>query len=239
MERGRREAHLLRHPHEGLRGRAHAPPRRERALRGRRGPPASDRQRRHRRRDPARARRPGASATASDRRSPRSRTRAPTSSRARATASSAQDDLEGGTFTISNLGMYGVERFTAVLNPPQAAILAVGAIEERPVVARRRARRAAADGADAHLRPPHGRRRDGLRVPAHGQAVPRGAGARALEGPSGTASGISKRRGRSTARSSASTRRYVDEEDRWARLKRGEREVGDRRGRSRDGRRRS
>jgi pyruvate dehydrogenase E2 component (dihydrolipoamide acetyltransferase) len=45
-----------------------------------------------------------------------------------------QDDLQGGTFTISNLGMYGVERFVAVLNPPQAAILAVGAIEERPVV---------------------------------------------------------------------------------------------------------
>jgi pyruvate dehydrogenase E2 component (dihydrolipoamide acetyltransferase) len=43
------------------------------------------------------------------------------------------DDLEGGTFTISNLGMYGVEQFIAVLNPPQAAILAVGAIEERPV----------------------------------------------------------------------------------------------------------
>ena len=45
-----------------------------------------------------------------------------------------QEELEGGTFTISNLGMYGVERFVAVLNPPQAAILAVGAIEERPVV---------------------------------------------------------------------------------------------------------
>jgi pyruvate dehydrogenase E2 component (dihydrolipoyllysine-residue acetyltransferase) len=44
------------------------------------------------------------------------------------------EDLEGGTFTISNLGMYGVERFSAVLNPPQAAILAVGAIEERAVV---------------------------------------------------------------------------------------------------------
>jgi len=44
-----------------------------------------------------------------------------------------QDDLEGGTFTISNLGMFGIERFTAVLNPPQAAILAVGATEERPV----------------------------------------------------------------------------------------------------------
>jgi pyruvate dehydrogenase E2 component (dihydrolipoamide acetyltransferase) len=45
-----------------------------------------------------------------------------------------QADLEGGTFTISNLGMYGVEQFIAVLNPPQAAILAVGAIEERAVV---------------------------------------------------------------------------------------------------------
>jgi len=42
-------------------------------------------------------------------------------------------DLEGGTFTISNLGMYGIEQFTAVLNPPQAAILAVGATVERPV----------------------------------------------------------------------------------------------------------
>jgi pyruvate dehydrogenase E2 component (dihydrolipoamide acetyltransferase) len=44
-----------------------------------------------------------------------------------------QEDLEGGTFTISNLGMYGVEQFVAVLNPPQAAILAVGAIEEKAV----------------------------------------------------------------------------------------------------------
>jgi pyruvate dehydrogenase E2 component (dihydrolipoyllysine-residue acetyltransferase) len=45
-----------------------------------------------------------------------------------------QEDLDGGTFTISNLGMYGVEQFVAVLNPPQAAILAVGTIEDRPVV---------------------------------------------------------------------------------------------------------
>ena len=44
------------------------------------------------------------------------------------------EDLEDGTFTISNLGMYGVEHFTAVLNPPQAGILAIGAIEERAVV---------------------------------------------------------------------------------------------------------
>jgi pyruvate dehydrogenase E2 component (dihydrolipoamide acetyltransferase) len=45
-----------------------------------------------------------------------------------------QGDLEGGTFTISNLGMYGVEQFVAILNPPQAAILAVGATEDRAVV---------------------------------------------------------------------------------------------------------
>jgi pyruvate dehydrogenase E2 component (dihydrolipoamide acetyltransferase) len=44
-----------------------------------------------------------------------------------------QSDLDGGTFTISNLGMYGIERFIAVLNPPQAAILAVGSIEDRVV----------------------------------------------------------------------------------------------------------
>ncbi len=44
-----------------------------------------------------------------------------------------RSDLEDGTFTISNLGMYRVERFTAVLNPPQAAIVAVGATEDRAV----------------------------------------------------------------------------------------------------------
>jgi pyruvate dehydrogenase E2 component (dihydrolipoyllysine-residue acetyltransferase) len=43
-------------------------------------------------------------------------------------------DLEDGTFTISNLGMFGIEQFIAVLNPPQVAILAVGSIEERPLV---------------------------------------------------------------------------------------------------------
>ena len=45
-----------------------------------------------------------------------------------------RDDLAGGTFTISNLGMFGIEQFVAVLNPPQAAILAVGATEPKPVV---------------------------------------------------------------------------------------------------------
>jgi pyruvate dehydrogenase E2 component (dihydrolipoamide acetyltransferase) len=43
-------------------------------------------------------------------------------------------ELSGGTFTVSNLGMYGVTDFTAVINPPQAAILAVGALAQRPVV---------------------------------------------------------------------------------------------------------
>jgi pyruvate dehydrogenase E2 component (dihydrolipoamide acetyltransferase) len=43
-------------------------------------------------------------------------------------------ELGGGTFTVSNLGMFGVTRFTAIVNPPQAAILSVGALEPRPVV---------------------------------------------------------------------------------------------------------
>ena len=44
------------------------------------------------------------------------------------------NEFEGGSFSISNLGMYGIKHFTAVINPPQAAILAVGKGEERPVV---------------------------------------------------------------------------------------------------------
>jgi len=53
-------------------------------------------------------------------------------SRARAGKLSAED-LANGTFTISNLGMYGVDAFNAIVNPPQAAILAVGRIAERVV----------------------------------------------------------------------------------------------------------
>lgn len=45
-----------------------------------------------------------------------------------------QHDLEGGSITISNLGMYGVEEFAAIINPPQSAILAVGAGRPQPVV---------------------------------------------------------------------------------------------------------
>ena len=46
----------------------------------------------------------------------------------------APEDMEGATFTISNLGMYGVEHFTAIINPPNSAILAVGGAMKQPVV---------------------------------------------------------------------------------------------------------
>lgn len=71
----------------------------------------------------------------SDRRSVQeiARARADLVARARA-GKLTLSDMEGGTFTISNLGMFGVEEFTAVLNPPQVAILAVGAVRDEPVV---------------------------------------------------------------------------------------------------------
>ena len=45
-----------------------------------------------------------------------------------------REEITGGTFTVSNLGMYGIKSFDAIINPPQVAILAVGAAEPRPVV---------------------------------------------------------------------------------------------------------
>ena len=44
------------------------------------------------------------------------------------------EDMSNGTFSISNLGMFGIEAFTAVINPPEGAILAVGTIRHEPVV---------------------------------------------------------------------------------------------------------
>jgi pyruvate dehydrogenase E2 component (dihydrolipoamide acetyltransferase) len=44
------------------------------------------------------------------------------------------EDYTGGTFTISNLGMFDIDEFTAIINPPESAILAVGKIEKVPVV---------------------------------------------------------------------------------------------------------
>jgi pyruvate dehydrogenase E2 component (dihydrolipoamide acetyltransferase) len=45
-----------------------------------------------------------------------------------------QREIEGATFTVSNLGMFGIARFSAIINPPEPGILAVGATVERPVV---------------------------------------------------------------------------------------------------------
>ncbi len=44
------------------------------------------------------------------------------------------DEYTGATFSVSNLGMLGIEEFTAVINPPEAAILAVGGMQPKPVV---------------------------------------------------------------------------------------------------------
>ena len=49
-------------------------------------------------------------------------------------ASITPPELSGGTFTVSNLGMYGIDRFSAVINPPQAALLTVGSLEKKAVV---------------------------------------------------------------------------------------------------------
>jgi pyruvate dehydrogenase E2 component (dihydrolipoamide acetyltransferase) len=54
---------------------------------------------------------------------------------ARARAGKVQPaDIEGSTFSVSNLGMYDVEHFIAIINPPEAAILAAGAVQSVPVV---------------------------------------------------------------------------------------------------------
>ena len=46
----------------------------------------------------------------------------------------SEAEISGGTFSVSNMGMYGVEEFTAVILPPQGAILAVGAVADQPVI---------------------------------------------------------------------------------------------------------
>jgi pyruvate dehydrogenase E2 component (dihydrolipoamide acetyltransferase) len=54
-------------------------------------------------------------------------------------------EVAGGTFTVSNLGMFGIDEFTAIINPPQAAILTVGALKKRPAVDDRSGRVVARD----------------------------------------------------------------------------------------------
>ena len=100
------------------------------------------------------------------------------------------DDVAGGTFTISNLGMFGVDAFWAIVNAPQAAILAVGRIADRVV---------AVDGAPA-VRPTltltlsfdhrGGRRRCGRRIPRHARGPDRRAGRPRRVGPRAAVRGL-------------------------------------------------
>ena len=85
-------------------------------------------------------------------------------------------ELAGGTFTVSNLGMYGVDSFSAVINPPQAAILAVGSLRPRPVVDEDGVARGAPHGQ------PHPRLRPPDPVRRRRRALPR-SGARAARAP--------------------------------------------------------
>ena len=78
-------------------------------------------------------------------------------------------DYEGGTFTVSNLGMLGVDSFIAIINPPQCAILAVGRVAPRVVAARRRHRDQTDDDRDAFRRSSRRRRRHRRALSAGGQ----------------------------------------------------------------------
>ena len=94
------------------------------------------------------------------------------------------DDMMGSTFTVSNLGMYDVEHFIAIINPPQAAILAVGAVQQTPRGGRRRpTRRGHSHEGNALGRPSRHRRRRGRALHA---GLPQGArGADAADGVKG------------------------------------------------------
>ena len=78
----------------------------------------------------------------------------------------AQHEIEGGAFCVSNLGMYGTEEFAAIINPPQSAILAVGAAREEPVVEHGAARSRHGDAGDPVGGPSANRRIHGRRVDA-------------------------------------------------------------------------
>ena len=67
------------------------------------------------------------------------------------------EEMDGSTFTISNLGMFGIQEFTSIINQPNGAILSVGAIVQKPVVQRRCNRRWEHDEAYLSLRSPCGR----------------------------------------------------------------------------------
>ena len=86
------------------------------------------------------------------------------------------DELQGGTFTITNGGIYGSLMSTPILNAPQSGILGMHRIEDRPVVRGGSRRRASDDVPRALLRPPHRRRQGGGDLPGAGQGGARGSG---------------------------------------------------------------
>ena len=134
-------------------------------LRGRTARPLRPGQRRHRGRTRATRCSSRRSTTRNEVGAARSPGDAARSPSARGRGRSRPDELADGTFTVSNLGMFGVRRFTAVINPPQAAILAVGEVARAGGRRGRRGRRAADDGRRALVRPPRRLRRRGGPVP--------------------------------------------------------------------------
>ena len=117
----------------------------------------------------------------------------------RAFAKKAEDgtlslaDLKGGTFTITNGGVFGSLLSTPILNPPQVGILGLHKIQDRPVAVERPGRRPADDVPRPHLRPPDRRRRRGGAVPGPDQDAGRGSG-RAAAGLRGHGSAFDSRR---------------------------------------------
>ena len=83
------------------------------------------------------------------------------------------EEFQGGGFTISNLGMFGIKRFSAIINPPQAMILAVGAGEERVVARKGQVVVRNMMTLTLAVRSPRGRWRHGRAIPADAQALDR------------------------------------------------------------------
>ncbi len=82
------------------------------------------------------------------------------------------EEFQGGTLTVSNLGSYGIDYFSAIINPPQAIILSIGAIVRQAGRERSRRDRPRLPDEDRNeLRPPRGRRRDRRQLP-EGAAAP-------------------------------------------------------------------
>ncbi len=127
--------------------RARARARVQRELHARRHPGPQARRHLRGRRDPRRARDPGRAQRRPEERRRRSRGRCASSPRARAARKLKPEEMADGTFSISNLGMFGIDEFAAVINPPEGAILAVGQVRDVPVVRERRGRRRQAAGA--------------------------------------------------------------------------------------------